>query len=129
MLEKRFFVKCLSKFFQNYNKIAVTVPFKYILNSTYVTVSEINADGIFFFSQFLNDNFDYDEGTALEQLSTYGLKSFMFDVAKVITINNNYTRYLLQQQKRTLGNYKQGLVERSSMPTHTQILLFFIGIS
>ena len=34
-------------------------------------------------SQFLNDNFDYDEETALEQLSAYGLKSFMFDVAKV----------------------------------------------
>ena len=35
------------------------------------------------FSQFLNDNFDYDELTALEQLSAYGLKNFMFDVAKV----------------------------------------------
>ena len=34
-------------------------------------------------SQFLNDNFDYDEVTALEQLSAYGLKSLMFDVAKV----------------------------------------------
>lgn len=34
------------------------------------------------FSQFLNDNFDYDELTALEQLSAYGLKNFMFDVAK-----------------------------------------------
>ncbi|KAL9959343.1 hypothetical protein ACROYT_G032657 [Oculina patagonica] len=34
------------------------------------------------FSQFLNDNFDYDEMTALEQLSAYGLKSLMFDVAK-----------------------------------------------
>lgn len=34
-------------------------------------------------SQFLNDNFDYDEVTALEQLSEYGLKSLMFDVAKV----------------------------------------------
>lgn len=34
-------------------------------------------------SQFLNDNFDYDEATALEQLSAYGLKSLMFDVAKV----------------------------------------------
>lgn len=33
-------------------------------------------------SQFLNDNFDYDEVTALEQLSAYGLKSLMFDVAK-----------------------------------------------
>ena len=54
------------------------------MNLTYV--SELNVDAIFFFSQFLNDNFDYDEGTALEQLSAYGLKSFMFDVAKVIII-------------------------------------------
>ena len=54
------------------------------MNLTYV--SEINVDAIFFFSQFLNDNFDYDEVTALEQLSAYGLKSFMFDVAKVIII-------------------------------------------
>ena len=38
---------------------------------------------MFAFSQFLNDNFDYDELTALEQLSAYGLKSLMFDVAKV----------------------------------------------
>ena len=40
---------------------------------------------IFFitFSQFLNDNFDYDESTALEQLLAFGLKNFMFDVAKV----------------------------------------------
>ena len=38
---------------------------------------------IFFFSQFLNDNFDYDELTALEQLSAYGLKNLMFDIAKV----------------------------------------------
>ena len=37
-------------------------------------------------SQFLNDNFDYDEMTALEQLSVYGLKSLMFDVAKVNNI-------------------------------------------
>ncbi|XP_068758844.1 uncharacterized protein [Montipora capricornis] len=34
------------------------------------------------FSQFLNDNFDYDEVTALEQLAAYGMKNFMFDVAK-----------------------------------------------
>ncbi|XP_074613691.1 uncharacterized protein LOC141873555 isoform X3 [Acropora palmata] len=34
------------------------------------------------FSQFLNDNFDYDEVTALEQLAAYGLKGFMFDLAK-----------------------------------------------
>ena len=39
---------------------------------------------VFSLSQFLNDNFDYDEVTALEQLSAYGLKNFMFDVAKVI---------------------------------------------
>ena len=38
------------------------------------------------FSQFLNDNFDYDEVTALEQLAAYGMKNFMFDVAKVIII-------------------------------------------
>ena len=49
-------------------------------------VSEINVDAVFFFSQFLNDNFDYDEVAALEQLSAYGLKSFMFDVAKVIIV-------------------------------------------
>ena len=42
------------------------------------------------FSQFLNDNFDYDESTALEQLSAFGLKSFMFDVAKVCS----YTWYI-----------------------------------
>ena len=47
---------------------------------------------IFFiiFSQFLNDNFDYDESTALEQLSAFGLKNFMFDVAKVCI----YTWYI-----------------------------------
>ena len=38
------------------------------------------------FSQFLNDNFDYDEVTALEQLAAYSMKNFMFDVAKVIII-------------------------------------------
>ena len=36
-----------------------------------------------YYSQFINDNFDYDERCALELLSAYGLKEYMFDVAKV----------------------------------------------
>ncbi|EDO45418.1 predicted protein [Nematostella vectensis] len=34
-------------------------------------------------SQFINDNFDYDEGFALELLSIHGLKEHIFDLAKV----------------------------------------------
>jgi hypothetical protein len=34
-------------------------------------------------SQFINDNFDYDERSALELLSSYGLEGFLFQVAKV----------------------------------------------
>ncbi|XP_048580642.1 uncharacterized protein LOC5517399 isoform X2 [Nematostella vectensis] len=34
------------------------------------------------FSQFINDNFDYDESFALELLSIHGLKEHIFDLAK-----------------------------------------------
>ena len=36
-----------------------------------------------FSSQFINDNFDYDERNALELLSSYGLEEYLFQVAKV----------------------------------------------
>lgn len=55
----------------------------YILQTSTYTFILYNA---LIFSQFLNDNFDYDEVTALEQLAAYGLKGFMFDLAKVILI-------------------------------------------
>ncbi|XP_015762013.1 PREDICTED: uncharacterized protein LOC107341105 [Acropora digitifera] len=49
------------------------------------------------FSQFLNDNFDYDEVTALEQLAAYGLKGFMFDLAKARGVMERALEILAQK--------------------------------
>lgn len=38
---------------------------------------------IIFSSQFINDNFDYDEHSALELLASYRLEEYLFQVAKV----------------------------------------------
>lgn len=43
----------------------------------------------FCFSQFINDNFDYDEHGALELLASYGLEECLFQVAKVSKIIKN----------------------------------------
>ena len=50
---------------------------------TILKVSQILVQSSLWSSQFINDNFDYDEHSALKLLASFGLEEYLFQVAKV----------------------------------------------